>query len=253
MPSNNLFSEYIGGGRRGCGYRIPHALYLTVATSVFSKPLEHFVIDPPIPYKHKFTRSPRFVWNNKTKAFDIVMWVGEKYYPMPWDFLEEARHIGISKRIPKNIDFSKISSKSRLILVHKNVIPEFEYEVEKTLWLRTWCGENHKPCTFANRDLSIFVNNKQHRLEFKNSRVFVKTPSVIYSIHYPILPEVSLEITKDGKEKLVYDKDLISFKPAIFACFWIGGIEYVSPDMKVPKEIKEKAEQAGVPFKVVGE
>ena len=250
MTGNTPFSEYIGEGRRGCGYRIPHALYLTVSTSPDGEPLEHFVIDPPIPYKHKFTRSPRFVWNEKTNAFDIVMWVGEKFYPMPWDFLEEARWIGISKRIPKNIDFSKITSRSRLILVHKNVIPGFDYEVERTLWLREWCDANHKPCTFANRDLGVFVNNQQHKLEVKNSGIVVITPSMKYSIHLPLLPEVKI-IKKDGKKEILYNSDEIKFDAGIFACFWIGGLEYVSPDLKIPDDIRRKAEKAGVPFRVV--
>ena len=248
----NTFSEYIGEGRRGCGYRIPNGLYLKVETSEYGKPLEHFVIDPPIPYKHEFTRSPRFVWNKRTNAFDVIMWVGEKFYPMPWDFLEEARWIGISKRIPKNIDFSKISSNSRLILVHKNVIPKFDYAVEKALWLETWCSSKHKPCTFANRDFGVFVNNEQHRIEVKNSKVVVNTPSVRYSIHCPLLPEVKV-IKRDGKKKLLYNSDEIKFDAGMFACFWISGLEYVSPNMKIPDDIKKKVEQAGVPFRVVKE
>jgi len=248
MQNNNLFSEYIGGGERGCGRRIPDALYLSVATSPTGKPIEAFVIDPPIPY-NKFHRSPLFVWNNKTGAFDVVMYVGKQHYPMPWDFLEEARWMGISKRIPKNIDFEKITPyKSRLILVHKNVIPEFNYSVEKTLWLTEWCSNKHIPCTFALRDLGVFVNNKKHEVEYCRNKAIITTPSVQYAVHYPILPENTV---KNGK--LLFDKSIIKYKPGIFAIFLISHLEYVSPELKVPKDLMKKAEKAGINIKVMKE
>ena len=52
---------------------------------------------------------------------DILMWIGEKYYPRPEDFIDECFRFGISKRIPKheNGQFPAIwSGKTKIYLVH---------------------------------------------------------------------------------------------------------------------------------------
>jgi len=52
---------------------------------------------------------------------DILMWVGERYYPRPEDFIDECFKYGISKRIPKheNGQFPTIwSGKTKIYLVH---------------------------------------------------------------------------------------------------------------------------------------
>jgi len=54
-------------------------------------------------------------------AQDILMWVGERYYPRSEDFIDECFRYGLSKRIPKNENgnFPSIwSGKTKLYLVH---------------------------------------------------------------------------------------------------------------------------------------
>jgi len=53
-------------------------------------------------------------------VFDIV---GEKYYPYVADFVEEGRRMGISRRLPQNLDFEKLDPvQSRLVLLHRKAL-----------------------------------------------------------------------------------------------------------------------------------
>jgi hypothetical protein len=51
-------------------------------------------------------------------VWHVLDWVGEKHYPMATDFIEEAVRLGLSRRISKTEEFSKLTADSRLILVH---------------------------------------------------------------------------------------------------------------------------------------
>jgi hypothetical protein len=56
------------------------------------------------------------VWH----VFDIV---GEKYYPYVADFVEEGRRMGVSRRLPANLDFGKLDPvQSRLVLLHRKAL-----------------------------------------------------------------------------------------------------------------------------------
>jgi hypothetical protein len=48
--------------------------------------------------------------------------VGEAYYPNVADMVEEIRNQGLSRRLPKSIDFSKLTSASRIILAHPRAV-----------------------------------------------------------------------------------------------------------------------------------
>jgi hypothetical protein len=50
-----------------------------------------------------------------THVLDIV---GREHYPTVRAFIDEARRMGISRRISRNSDFSKITPASRLLLLH---------------------------------------------------------------------------------------------------------------------------------------
>src|SRR5205823_2743309 len=61
-----------------------------------------------------------------THVLDIV---GREHYPTVAGFIDEARRMGISRRISRNSDFSKITQASRLLLLHPHAdianAPEF--------------------------------------------------------------------------------------------------------------------------------
>ena len=110
---------------RGCGSRVVGGVYAEVKTGSDGVPLEAFLIDPPSPVDAQalglMDRGVRLMLiNGVWHIFDIV---GEKHYPYPADFVEEGRRLGFSRRLPSNLDFSKIDpEKSRLILLHRRAI-----------------------------------------------------------------------------------------------------------------------------------
>ena len=61
-----------------------------------------------------------------THVLDIV---GRQHYPTVLAFVDEARRMGISRRISRNSDFSRITPASRLLLLHPHAdianAPEF--------------------------------------------------------------------------------------------------------------------------------
>ena len=62
----------------------------------------------------------------KRKCFDILMGVGQKYYPTPKHFIKEAKKLGVCKRIP-TIPKYLCFDKSRIWLVHWRTREIFAY------------------------------------------------------------------------------------------------------------------------------
>jgi hypothetical protein len=119
------------GARRGCGIRQPGGAYLAVPLGPGGSPIEHFLIDPPILIDaHSLGLAAVGVTmidrDGATHVLDIV---GREHYPTVAEFVEEARRLGVSRRIAKATDFSRITRASRLILLHAHAdianAPEF--------------------------------------------------------------------------------------------------------------------------------
>jgi hypothetical protein len=110
---------------RGCGSRVVGGVYAEVKTGDEGVPIEAFLVDPPSPVDvHALgltNKGVRLVQlGNTWHVFDII---GENYYPNVADFVEEGRRMGVSRRLPSNLDFSKIDpEKSRLVLLHRRAI-----------------------------------------------------------------------------------------------------------------------------------
>ena len=121
--------------KRGCGdRRIAGGAYIEVPTGDDGMPIEFFLVDEPVRihaiqsgrgFKYFISsdngpvemtpRGIRLVTINKiTHIFD---WVGKQHYPYVWDFIEEARRHGVSRRV-EIPNYSSITSDSRLILIH---------------------------------------------------------------------------------------------------------------------------------------
>lgn len=109
------------GARRGCGVRQPGGAYLAVPLGPGGSPIEHFLLDPPILIDANalglsavgVTLVERD--DGATHVLDIV---GREHYPTVAEFIDEARRLGVSRRIAKNSDFSRLTPRSRLILIH---------------------------------------------------------------------------------------------------------------------------------------
>ena len=111
-----------GGSPRGCGdSRDAGGIYLEAGSAGgIGIPMYVLIKDPVVAIDpSEIGLSPVGVklveMNGVWHVFD---WVGESHYPNAADFLEEAVRLGLSRRISKQEDFSKLTAESRLILVH---------------------------------------------------------------------------------------------------------------------------------------
>lgn len=109
---------------RGCGDRKTDSIYFESRLQFDGKPIEDFIIDPPIDCKKKgISWSRAYQIFKKDGVNHLIDWVGEEYYESPWDFIEECRAKGMSRRVQKAFDFSKITpGKSQIFFAHKKAI-----------------------------------------------------------------------------------------------------------------------------------
>jgi hypothetical protein len=109
------------GARRGCGYRQPGGAYFAVPLGPGGRPVEEFLIDPPVVIDDPGRLGLASVGvtlierDGVTHVLDIV---GREHYPTVASFVEEARRMGISRRAPRTIEFERLTPASRLLLVH---------------------------------------------------------------------------------------------------------------------------------------
>jgi hypothetical protein len=108
------------GARRGCGYRQPGGAYFAVPLGPGGRPVEEFLIDPPIVIDAARLGAAAvgvtlIERDGVTHVLDIV---GREHYPTVASFVDEARRLGVSRRAPRTIDFERIGQRSRLLLAH---------------------------------------------------------------------------------------------------------------------------------------
>jgi len=109
------------GQRRGCGYRQPGGAYFAVPLAPGGRPVEGFLIDPPVVIEDAARLGLTsvgvavFERDGVTHVVDIV---GREHYPTVAEFVDEARRLGVSRRAPRTIDFAQITAQSRLLLAH---------------------------------------------------------------------------------------------------------------------------------------
>lgn len=105
---------------RGCGTRHRGAVYAEVPLSSRGVPLDTFLICPPTVIDPDELRiSARGVTLiERDGTTHVIDWIGREHYPNVADFIAEARRHGISRRLPRNLDFGKLTSRSRLLMVH---------------------------------------------------------------------------------------------------------------------------------------
>ena len=120
---------------RGCGDREPGGVYIESGLSSKGRPLEEFLIDPPLPIPPglDLVNKPQ-TWQRMLPSgeaaldldglpiYDLLIWVGAEFYAYCVDYLEETRRFGASRRLNPNLDLSLLSKSSRMILAHPLVI-----------------------------------------------------------------------------------------------------------------------------------
>tara|TARA_Y100000593_G_scaffold496_1_gene966 strand:+ start:261 stop:1067 length:807 start_codon:yes stop_codon:yes gene_type:complete len=232
--------------RRGCGYRVEHALYACVPTGAEGVEIESFILDPPLPWGQGHFRGPR-LYERQDGVTDMILWIGQEHYPYVSDFIEEARQHGISRRVPitRELTYSMLTHRdSRILLVHPRAIYNGTYRLRQTIGVdepeilapRTLrkdrmdmtgapnardCDhplcrtKSDTYCAFAGWDLSANDSVKGvHEVVDHEGYKRVVTPSVEYLVR----PTVSVEGT---------DKD---WRPGIFAAFPLSHFEYVNSE-----------------------
>lgn len=110
----------VPGVTRGCGKRKTGGVYLEsglAGSSMNGKPLEWFLVDPPVPFEVDRKIGVELVVGPDGKTH-VVDWVGQQHYPWPTDFLEEGRRFGFSRRVTRGLDFSRLEVGSRMLFVH---------------------------------------------------------------------------------------------------------------------------------------
>jgi hypothetical protein len=128
IKSDFLLSEIaLENGERACGKaRTSDSIYLENPTSPFGEPIESFYVDLPIPLNpESINLTPigvQLIQDESTGVYHIFDWIGEKHYPSPADFLEEARLMGISRKLSPSLDYTKLTAASLLICVHPRAV-----------------------------------------------------------------------------------------------------------------------------------
>lgn len=204
---------------RGCGDRSEESAYACCGFDNHGTgtPIEFFVVDPAIPWPGKFQRGVKILPRNlrdSTSVNDLVIFVGKKFYESPWDFVEEARRFGASRKLPNNLPFDQLTpGESRMVFVHSKAVPEFDYEsdqerpyygcscfwsddgnYDQDAWrsaIPGWHYPEIKPCTHALRDLAFLVHGDIELLsdDYGDGFYQVNMPSFSYEARCPAHPE----------------------------------------------------------------
>lgn len=105
---------------RGCGTRVKGGVYAEIPLAENGVPLDTFLVCPPQPLNAGSLRlSPRGVsLIERAGVWHVVDWIGSAHYPNVADVIAEARRHGISRRLPRTLDFAKLGRGSRLLLAH---------------------------------------------------------------------------------------------------------------------------------------
>lgn len=203
---------------RGCGERVEGGLYVRVATSPYGMPLEHFLIDAPMPYLGTVNREPFFEGEN------AYFWVGEQFYPYATDFIEEARLYGVSKRLPLSADLSKYKPFiTQLFFIHPRAVANKITTVDKCPKGKESHEAGQERCI---RSLYYFLKEQDVK---PFGQEYERT---IGSTSY-VTPRLE-------------DRSGVTFKPGLFMCLPFSHFEYVAPkngliDPRVDQAIKSGA------------
>lgn len=109
--------------KRQCGSRVEGGAYMEVPLGPYGRPVEDFIVDPPIKISLDAlgisSIGVQLITDPNTEITHVYDLVGEDSYPNVADFVEEVRKLGVSRRISRTVEFEKLTPQSRLILLHR--------------------------------------------------------------------------------------------------------------------------------------
>lgn len=241
---------------RGCGdSRTQGGLYVAAGSPFKGLPLERFMQDPPVPWEgSEVLRSPQLI-EDENGTNHLLMGIGKTNYPYVPDFLEETRSLGLSRKVPKDYNFSALEyGKSKLIIMHPRAIPKFSYDtihfcprkkkhnnsiqrekIENLVWKDEEFNHN---CLGATYSFSMLDDGEQY-YNMEDIWRGKKLPSKArYEHPIPNEPE-------NGEE--------LPWKAGIILIFPNFRFEFVDDQGRKPPKLKEKIQSQGFQFKVVPE
>jgi hypothetical protein len=108
---------------RACGTRVEGAVYMEIPLSRTGVPLSQFIFCPPkkvnLEEQGLTSVGTKLIQNIETGVWHVFDVIGEASYPNVADFLEETSRLGVSRRISRNTDFSKLTQGSCLFVIHR--------------------------------------------------------------------------------------------------------------------------------------
>ena len=133
------------GIERGSGLPEEGSVYLECGTDPSGFHISNFFLDPPEPSNVQKKRGHDVRLRASTGTHHVFDWVRRGNYPTPADLLAEVEAHGALRRTNRSLDFEKLGSDSRLLLVHPRAIPESPQDlrhIESILSLR--CREDYR-------------------------------------------------------------------------------------------------------------
>jgi hypothetical protein len=214
--------------QRGCGARKAGGVYLCTETSSNGVPVEHFVFDPPRPFEYEPFRAPILFPDPHVEGLNhVLIWIGEEFYPSPLDFIEELKQCGVSRRIPNEFQYDKLTpGSSKMMFVHPRAV------LPKGLVPRIGCTQNQT--LEEHKENSCFFCHAQ-TVQSLGSKVRGIAPTLTATIG-----AVSYEVPEQE------DVDKKDFNTGVFLRLPINHIEYQATSATDPgNHYLEKASGAG--------
>lgn len=236
---------------RGCGTRSKGGVYLALGIGPGgSLTVEDLILDPvkiwPGGWQRGFKLLP-----NKNGWNDVGIFVGESFYGSLWDFVEEARRYGISRKVPPTFPFEKLTpGKSQMIFFHRKAYPKFnsddanlwdenvpldgcKMKWEPEIWERAFPGwhpkiEKETFCTFSHRHFAGLLHDAHYD---EGSNFTIEMPSFSYSGKIPV-------VRSDN------NGDRIDLEWHI-GTFMAAPISHLEMPFKINEKPAEKANKAG--------
>ena len=109
------------GGPRLCGHgRTAGSIYLECGLAFAGTPPDTFLCDPPIQLDAEQTglSAVGHKMIELQGQWCVIDWVGSRHYQTVADFVEEARLMGISRKVARSLDFRALAGRGDLLLYH---------------------------------------------------------------------------------------------------------------------------------------
>lgn len=237
---------------RGCGIRSAGGVYLCLGIGMGGTlHVEELILDPIRPWPEKWQRGFKLL-RNKQGWYDVAIFVGESFYKSLWDFVEETRRFGISRKVPPTFPFEKLTpGKSQMVFLHRKAVPLFDgwdaqldYKIapplphchlkwEPEIWRKANPGwhpkvERETLCTFAHQHFAGLIHDAYYDDQAKFE---INLPSFSYSGHYPVVKS-----NDDGSQP--------ELKWGIGA-FMVAPISHIEMPHKLNKPAAQKANKSG--------